>query len=70
MSEATIEISRSKAGPLAGIAAFAIKTCIVGVVITACGIFAADWVVENMQISALETIAAIQDEMSSAPIGG
>jgi hypothetical protein len=70
MSETTTEKKRSEASPLTGIAAFAVKTCIVGVVITACAIFAADWVVDNLQVSVLTTIATIHDEMASTTVGG
>jgi hypothetical protein len=70
MSDTTTERKQSEAGPLAGIAAFAIKTCIVAVVITACTVFAVDWIVGDLQVSALETMATIHDEIASAPIGG
>ncbi len=70
MSDTTTEKKRPEASLFAGLAAFAIKTCIVGLVIAACTIFVADWVVGNLQVSALETIAMIRDEMLSTPMGG
>jgi hypothetical protein len=49
---------------------FAVKTCIVAVVISACTIFVVDWIVSDLQDFSLQMMATVRDQINSTPIGG
>ena len=48
---------------------FAVKTCIVAVVISACAIFAADWIIKSVEVSTANTISTVREQLSPK-IGG
>ena len=43
---------------------FAVKTCIVAVVISACAIFAADWIIKSVEVSTANTISTVREQLS------
>jgi hypothetical protein len=53
--------------PSGGVGRFFVKTCIVAVVISACTIFVADWVVGSVEASIARTVTSLR---ASMPIGG
>ena len=48
---------------------FAVKTCIVAVVISACGIFVADWIIKSVEASTANTISAVREQLAPT-VGG
>jgi hypothetical protein len=48
---------------------FAVKTCIVAVVISACGIFVADWIIKSVEASTANTISAVRQQLAPT-VGG
>jgi hypothetical protein len=52
-----------------GILQFAVKTCIVALVISACAIFAADWIIKSVEVSTANTISTVREQLSPK-VGG
>jgi hypothetical protein len=48
---------------------FTIKTCIVALVISACAIFAADWIIKSVEASTANTISTVREQLSPT-VGG
>jgi hypothetical protein len=48
---------------------FAVKTCIVAIVISACGIFVADWIIKSVEASTANTISAVREQLAPK-VGG
>ena len=48
---------------------FTIKTCIVALVISACAIFAADWIIKSVEVSTANTISTVREQLSPT-VGG
>lgn len=53
-----------------GIAQFAVKTCIVAVVISFSTIFIAEWVIESLEDSTSRTISNLRELWSQTTLGG
>jgi hypothetical protein len=53
-----------------GLVVFIIKTCVVAVVISACVIFVANWIISDLQDVATTTIADLRSALARNTIGG
>jgi hypothetical protein len=60
MIETQEKIEEKKTDLTGPIVLFAIKTCIVAVVITACAVFAADWVIGSAEQSFARSVRSVQ----------
>ena len=60
MIETQEKIEEKKTDLTGPIVLFAIKTCIVAVVITACAVFAADWVIGSAEESFARSVRSVQ----------
>lgn len=60
MIETQEKVGEPKTDITGPIALFAIKTCIVAVVITACAVFAADWVIGSAEESFARSVRSVQ----------
>ena len=49
---------------------FAVKTCIVAVVISACTIFVVDWIVSDLQDFSLQMMATVRDQIDTSSMSG
>ena len=57
-------------GVFGQIIVFAIKTCIVSVIITACVLYVADTAIETLQDSVEHTVFRLREQLAQTPIGG
>lgn len=60
MSETQEKISEPKTDLTGIIVLFAIKTCIVAVVVAACAVFAADWIIDSAEESFARSVRSVQ----------
>ena len=63
---ATASLSRASGG----IGQFLLKTCIVGIVISACTIFVADTIITSLDKIATRSIGNLREQWAATPIGG
>jgi hypothetical protein len=60
----------SNASQSGAIAQFAVKTCIVAVVISACTIFVAGWIIDSAELSIMHSINSVRAELQRTQVGG